>query len=259
MIQRQLFITTKDNVVLSSLLCEPTIATKKIIILCHGITVDKEEGGVFTKLSQELVSSGFATIRFDFRGHGESGGNSEEMTISGELVDLEAVYQAVKKEGFEKIGIIAQSFGGGIATLFTPSHTIEALCLWSPVLNYEHCFLHPTLPWLSQRKDEIRQDFKEKGWSTLGSRKMKIGKELYGEMENYFPFKQLHKITVPTVIVHGSADTYVPYEDSQKYILEMKEKGKLVTIEGGEHGFHDNPVHEEEAERITVAFFRKNL
>lgn len=178
---------SKDGTELSGVWHIPNQSTDKAIILAHGITVDKDEDGIFTDLSEYLKDNGFAIFRFDFRGHGESKGNSVDMTIQGELMDLEAALSVVKRQGYKSIGLLGASFGGGIATLFVPEHQdkIKCLCLWNPVLNYDHCFINPTLPWLRRRKDQMKKDLLEKGWTTLGSRKFKIGKSLFEEMVHY--------------------------------------------------------------------------
>ncbi len=62
----------------------PQKKTRNCIILCHGITVNKEEGGIFTNLAKKLAKVGFAVFRFDFRGHGESEGDSINLTVTGE-------------------------------------------------------------------------------------------------------------------------------------------------------------------------------
>lgn len=39
---------------------------KYSIILCHGITVDSREGGLFLSLEEELLKLNFVVVRFDF-------------------------------------------------------------------------------------------------------------------------------------------------------------------------------------------------
>jgi len=237
----------------------PKKQTTKAIVLAHGITVDKDEKGIFIKLAEKLVQMGFAVFRFDFRGHGESGGKSVDMTITGELYDLEMAIEEVKKEGYTEIGLVGASFGGGISTLYFLKHQddIDSFCLWNPVLNYDHTFLHPTLPWLTEKKDQMMKEIRENGWTTIGSRKFVVGKALFDDMATYMPFEVLKNISVPTLIVHGTKDTKVSYKDSKEYVHSLK-NGQLIILDGAEHGFHK----EWEAKRAieeTVRFFQKDL
>src|SRR5690349_11530430 len=58
------------------------------VLLLHGFTGTKSEAhGMFVKMSRALVDHGIASLRFDFRGSGDSGGSFEEMTIKSEVID----------------------------------------------------------------------------------------------------------------------------------------------------------------------------
>ena len=62
-------IETADGMKLAGVWHIPSKPTKKAIILAHGITVDKDEDGVFVNLANKLCGMGYAVLRFDFRGH----------------------------------------------------------------------------------------------------------------------------------------------------------------------------------------------
>jgi uncharacterized protein len=256
MVNTKVYFRSEDGVRLCGVWEKPEHNTDKVIILAHGITVDKDELGVFVRLAEQLVGEGFAVIRFDFRGHGESEGKSEEMTIEGELMDMKAALGFVEEKGYENIALLAASFGGGIGTLFTANNQerLSCLCLWDPVLNYEHTFLNPTLPSIRERKSHMKSEIELQGWTTLGSRQVKVGKALFEQMAVYKPYEALSQITLPLAIIHGDNDTKVPYEDSKEYISRAK-NGMFITIEGAEHGFHE-PNENVLAIRETLAFIK---
>lgn len=256
---KKIFFRSIDGLSLCAVWHVPKEKTSKAIILAHGITVDKDENGLFARLADSLERNGYAVFRFDFRGHGESGGKSIDMTIDGEVLDLEASLREVKSKGYSEIGLLGASFGGGVSALYVSEHqeSIKCLCLWNPVLNYDHTFLNPTVPWIKDKREYMMKEIQEKGWTTLGSRKFVIGKALFDDMAKLYPFMVLKNITIPTVIIHGTKDTKVPYEDSKEYVTSLK-KGTFITFDGAEHGFHDN----EEADKAieaTIKFFQKNL
>lgn len=64
----KVYFENKDGLKLVGIIENHETITKTCIMLCHGATVDKEEGGIFTELSSRLVKAGFSTFRFDFRG-----------------------------------------------------------------------------------------------------------------------------------------------------------------------------------------------
>ncbi|MFA5000870.1 MAG: alpha/beta fold hydrolase [Candidatus Paceibacterota bacterium] len=258
--KNKIFFKSKDGIKLCGVWNIPARQTKKAIILVHGITVNKNEDGVFTSLAKILCDHGYAVLRFGFRGHGESSGKSIDMTINGEILDLDASVKEAIKNGYSEIGLVGASFGGGVATLYTAKNQekIKCLCLWNPCLNYDHCFLNPTLPWLINKKDKMKADLRKQGWTTLGRRKFVLGKKLFGEMAKLHPDKEIRKIEMPLEIIHGDKDTYIPYNDSKKSLKNMK-NGQLVTIKNGEHGFHEPKAHTQKANEETLKFFKKYL
>lgn len=153
---------SKDEIKLVGIWHYPNNRASKAVILAHGITADKDEEGIFVDLANVLQNKGFAAFRFDFRGHGESGGKSGDLTVTGELYDLEAAIKEVVNKGYRELGLVGASFGGGTATLYTAKHPnlIKALCLWNPALNYDHTFVNPITSWLKNRKNEIKKDLK---------------------------------------------------------------------------------------------------
>ncbi len=52
------------------------------------------------------------------------------------------------------------------------------------------------------------------------------------------------KVTVPTLVIHGDSDAFVPFEVSGKRSAELIPGAKLVVIEGGPHGINASHVQE---------------
>jgi len=68
--------------------------------------------------------------------------------------------------------------------------------------------------------------------------------EIPGVYEDASPIVHLTGATPPTLILHGSADTSVPYQESIAYMDAMRAAGAPVqffTADGADHGFFNNP------------------
>ena len=259
----KIFFKNKTGLKLCGVWHFPKIKTNKAIILAHGLNVDKDELGIFIHLANRLQENGFAVFRFDFRGHGESEGDSLDMRVAGEVEDLESAVDEVMKKDFNQIGLLGASFGGPIAVYYISKkqQNLKALCLWNPTLNFDHCVLNPILPKFKARKTIWDKDLKEKGWTTTGRNDLKISKGLFEEMAKLLPYQELKKITIPVIIVHGTEDEYAPYSDSKEYVKYLK-NGEFISIEGGKHGFQEENEEDyksNEAILKTVEFFKKNL
>lgn len=236
----------------------PNKPVDRAIVMAHGITVDKDEGGIFVRTARALCKAGFAVLRFDFRGHGQSAGRSVDLTVAGEVNDLIAAVRYMKK--YKKIGLLAASFGGAISAIYLAKQkSVDALVLWNPVLDFDS-FLKLRTSWA--RKYFGMKSMKKldtKGYLILG-RKFKIGKPLIGDMKRLKPYKYLKKVSIPTAILHGDKDSIVPYADSMRYYKSLGGVKKLITIKGANHGFHEPGTHREQrAVNESIAWFKKYL
>ncbi|MDD5192748.1 MAG: alpha/beta hydrolase [Candidatus Nanoarchaeia archaeon] len=254
--QERIIFKNADGLKLCGILSKSDYESNICIILCHGITVDKEEDGIFTNLAKEIVETNrFNVFRFDFRGHGESEGKSEDMTITGEKRDLEAAINLLKGRSYSRFGILAASFAGGAVCLYCGEHPEipKALVLWNALIDYSSK-INPVTEWGKRYWGKPAFDrVKKQGYTEIGSRKFKVGKEFMSEIKNLKPWKELKKLNIPILFVHGDKDAHIPYGDSVKY-SKMFKKG-LATIKGAEHGFHDNKEDAEEANNATINFF----
>jgi acetyl esterase/lipase len=80
------------------------------------------------------------------------------------------------------------------------------------------------------------------------------------------PFEPIRNVTrdwPPTLLIHGTRDTDVPYEQSELMAKKFKQKGvpfTLIPIDHGEHGFEGgDPQKIREAYRAMEKFIKKHL
>lgn len=66
--------------------------------------------------------------------------------------------------------------------------------------------------------------------------------------------RDLEKINVPTLILHGDSDAIVPFEVSGKQSYEIIPGSELVLIKGGPHGF--NTTHAEQFNTALIGFLQ---
>jgi uncharacterized protein len=131
---------TLDGLQLAGTLVALNEPADRALVLVHGAGVDREEGGFFTRLAKRLGEVGVASLRYDLRGHGESGGRQEEMTLAAHLNDIRvALAQAREATGARDISLLGTSFGGGLAAYYAAKQPDELtrLVLLNPQLDYK--------------------------------------------------------------------------------------------------------------------------
>ncbi|MBE3598789.1 MAG: alpha/beta fold hydrolase [Limnochordaceae bacterium] len=88
------------------------------VVLCHGFGGHKAENHrLFVKAARAMARAGMAALRFDFRGSGDSEGEFEEMTLSGEVTDALAALAYARSHVGRPVALLGMSMGGAVATL----------------------------------------------------------------------------------------------------------------------------------------------
>ncbi|MEU2032777.1 alpha/beta hydrolase [Nocardia amamiensis] len=223
------------------------------VLLAHGITVDMDEGGgMFVRLAEQLTAAGFDVVRFSFRGHGNSGGTQQGVTISGECLDLQAAMELVRAQFAGPVSIVAASFGAVPTMLSLPwvADGLHRLVLWNPVLDLRHTFLEPDLAWGIQNFGPgQRQRLVDDGFLVVDGQ-FELGRVLFCELAHYKPLDEFFASWIPTLIVHGDQDTAVAYRISADTAAARPDT-TLHTISGSDHGF-DSQEREDKAIAATV-------
>jgi acetyl esterase/lipase len=77
------------------------------------------------------------------------------------------------------------------------------------------------------------------------------------------PLSNITPVFPPTILVHGTADTDVPWDESRKLAARLAEQQvphEFISLEGAGHGFADaRPEDAEAAERAAAAFLAAHL
>lgn len=136
--EEEIYVTAADGAVLSGTLTLPEKATDACVIFITGSGLQDRDSNIanhrtFMILSDQIVASGFATLRFDDRGTGKSTGSAAGMTTLDLANDTEGIIAKAKELGYERIILLGHSEGGVIAPVIASRHDdISALILLAP-------------------------------------------------------------------------------------------------------------------------------
>lgn len=201
------------------------------VILAHGFDADKNEfNNFYVDIADKLEKNQLNSFRFDFRGHGESEGSQQDVTIMGELLDLKASVIEVMDivSDTETVFVLGTSFGAGPAIFYSSLHSeqVDSLVLLSPLLDYSS-----TLSKLEYDTDDLR----EFGFMTRDSG-FKMSGMTIEEMRLLRPYRRLSELNIPVLTMHGDTDEIVPYEPAQEY-GDPNTHSEFVLVEDVGHGF----------------------
>ena len=88
---------------------------------------------MFTKMARSAAEQGFTSLRFDFRGRGDSEGDTEETTLTTMIADAVQATEFVTSEtGLARVALIGDCSGSEVALGAGPLHpAICEMVLWS--------------------------------------------------------------------------------------------------------------------------------
>jgi len=115
-----------------------------VVVMFHGFTGQRNEmdivGGIETmygRTARIFAEQGYASLRIDFIGSGESDGKWENTTVSGQISDALAAIEYVKtldRVDADRIALLGLSQGGTVAACTAGrSEDVDAVILWSAV------------------------------------------------------------------------------------------------------------------------------
>jgi hypothetical protein len=189
-----------------------------------------------------------ASLRFDLRGHGDSGGRQEDLTLAAVLNDIRVAVAHVRRAcGATHVSLVGQSFGGGICAYFAAKRRTDVarLVLLCPQLDYKKRTIDSRPYWKDDHLDEATaRQLDQRGYIDF-TPTFRHGRAILNEVFWLQPHTVLGEIAAPTMIVHGTRDTLVPIETSRVAMTQLAASARLVEIDGAQHGFavHDDPQY----------------
>ncbi len=215
-------VTTKDGISLKGWIIDPKGEEKNpIIIIMHGYTSCKASNLILS-VSRDLAQRGYRIVLFDFRAHGESGG---DMTTIGPLeakYDAKAVIDYISR-GYpnRSIVLMGYSMGAVVAIMEGNNDTrVSAIIADSP-----YPLLNEVVPrWLKAKM----------GIPTWYSHIIGFfGEKIAGIDTNYGPMK-LYKINKPLLVIVGTKDPLLREDEANKLAAKSC-CGRALIVNGAGH------------------------
>ena len=222
------------------------------VILCHGFNTNKDHELMFG-LWDAISRVGFVCLRFDFTGHGESKGSFRDFTISQSIRDVKSAIDTLKASGIvdeKRIAIVAHGIGASVALLVASQESIKALVEISGIARLED--------FISSRFSEHQiKEWKRRGFIQFHDFD-ELSVEILKDAERHDILASTGKLKCPLLIVHGTDDTSIPFENAREIFYHAKVQKTFELIEGADHFFR-NQEHREQLYGLIVDFLNVNL
>lgn len=196
------------------------------------------------------AEQGFEVTRFDYSGHGESGGDFDQATVTSWLEETIAVFERTHGPQI----VVGSSMGGWLALLLarhllqTGQKRLQGLILIAPAVDATHDLI-PTRFTPDQLSTLAEQGFVER-LSKYGDGDYRYTKALLDDGENHLLFGRVIETGCPVHILQGGQDPDVPPAHAQKLLTHILHDPVTFTlIPDGDHRLS----REEDLERLRQA------
>jgi pimeloyl-ACP methyl ester carboxylesterase len=191
-------------------------------------------------LAQWAAQNGRACVRFDYSGHGESGGDFTDGTIGGWLADTLAVFDACCTGPQIVIG---SSMGGWLALLLVQvlrarrdvrAASIAGLVLIAPAVDFTE-----ELMW-KRFTPEIKRELEDKGvWerpSEYSPEPYLVTRRLIEEGRSHLLLGGMIETGCPVRILQGVEDPDVPWRHAVELVSRLASDDVVLTlVKDGDH------------------------
>lgn len=190
-------------------------------------------------LDRWAARTGRAFTRFDYSGHGASGGTFAEGTISRWLEEARAAFDLT--EGPQVI--VGSSMGGWLALLLTQAHRaavgteqsrIAGLVLIAPAVDMTKVLMFDTMT--RKEKKQLRDEGAVRSPSDYDPEGYFITKALIDDGEKHLFGDRLIETGCPVHILQGVKDTDVPWRHATALVSRLASDDVVLTlIKDGDH------------------------
>lgn len=208
---------------LSAILEKPESSTEGTVIIMHGHRSNKNRKG-YLDIANIAQKNNFQTVRFDFRGHGESydSPNWQNYGIVNQYEDIVTVISYLKENNLlkDKTILVPSSFSSDPTLIYTAKHAgVDMVILHSPGQGKNSA---------NAEDNRYRKDWWDNNISTT-----QISFNKYKKL--------LDTIEIPIHSLHSTNDKSVPIEQSQELQELIGNNFHLHIIKNGQHKYTQPP------------------
>lgn len=241
------FPAAEDNLAVRGWFVPATAPSDKVIIVLHG---KGQNRGSYLPFGAVLAKNGYNVLLFDFRGHGETAGQSYTFGYY-EQRDVAGAVTYLKRQGYqaEHMGMLGYSLGAVAGLLAFSQDDVKAM-----VSDSAFADLGPRLDLaLSDYLDPPLEPLLLPGIETAATFLTGLDINKVRPIEAVRHLGNRH-----ILLIHGDRDTTAPYTDSVELKNAAGDNAELWIVPGAKHALSYEKDPQGYTERV-LAFFGREL
>lgn len=197
-------------------------------IFAHCFTCNKNFSAI-TNITSMLTKSGFAVLRFDFTGLGESEGDFAETNFSSNINDLVCAADFLATNYEAPTLIVGHSLGGA-ASIFAADmiDSIKAVAtIGAPAspAHVKHLF----------EKDITKIETEGSAKILLAGRPFEVKKQFLDDISSKNMKETLSKLNKAILIMHSPHDRIVDVSNAAKIFTNARHPKSFISLDGADH------------------------
>ncbi|MEJ2060001.1 MAG: alpha/beta fold hydrolase [Gammaproteobacteria bacterium] len=226
--RERLAFLNRDGLQLAGLLERPTGQPRAYALFAHCFTCSKDIGAA-TRIARALAEQGFAVLRFDFTGLGNSEGDFANTNFSSNIDDLVSAAEHLAETGCAPDLLIGHSLGG--AAVLAAAHRI-------PSAKAVVTIAAPSDPaHVANLFENSREEIKEAGYAqvNLVGRHFTIKRQFLEDIESHSLHEQIAHLNRALLILHSPTDEVVGVEHARHIYEAAKHPKSFISLDRADH------------------------
>jgi putative redox protein len=204
-------------------------------------------------LATGIEEGGYAVLRFDFTGLGESEGDFGETSVTTNVADLMSAARYMQQRGFGPCAMVGHSLGGAAALLAASgAPELRAVVVVAAPANAAHVqrvFTEDDID-TAMTSGRVRVE--------IAGRPFDIAAEFFRDLQRHDSLDHITTLGRPLLVVHPTDDRVVDIGEGEKIFAAAKQPRWFAAIPGADHLFLKQ-LHAESAARVIVEFLNAVL
>jgi putative redox protein len=201
-----------------------------VLVLCHGM--ESTRGGTKQQaIVERFAPLGFTILRFDFSYVGDSEGEFENLTVSGEVDDTLGALDFLEDFEPSTCVLVGSSLGGAVALLAAAQvpDRVDAVATIAAVAD--------TALFTERLTQRDVADWRSSGRRAWGANVLKV--DFLDDVERLDLPAAIARLQQPILVMHGESDDVVPLSHAR--IIEQAAAGpvRVATFAGVGHRFEE--------------------
>jgi uncharacterized OsmC-like protein/esterase/lipase len=202
------------------------------VLFAHCFTCNKNLTAV-RNISRALTIEGYAVLRFDFTGLGESEGDFADTNFSSNIQDLEQAAQFLADHYQPAELLIGHSLGGAaVIRAASTMESVRAVATIGAPFDPEH---------VSHLLESSIEEIESEGSARvhIGGRKFTVKKQFLEDIQNNKCIDRIKDLNKALLIMHSPQDRIVAIDNAAKIYHAAMHPKSFVSLDGADHLLSD--------------------